>query len=420
MGLLLLREMLRQGVEVDLYTPRYEFEALPIEPTPGLRIVGRRSGWSWDRWYSRTKVGAMFSSTASRSVSHLILNLRLLLEHRRRPYDAVYQLSTTELFLLGRLRRWAPPIVVHPCTHAAGELRWHRAEERYALQVERRSVHTLIRAWLAFRSRLQPNELTRADVVLGLSERFNELLHQDYGVPRDKLDVVRTAVDLRRFTPEGPAEPVDKQTLLFISRISTRKGVEDVIQLSHRLDDLADSVRLLVVGGPTQWSDYTRHLRRLNPRVAKYVGHLPIDELPALMRSAAMLLVPSHYEPGSIATAEALACGLPVVLSTEVGNAEVVEGSHVARHQPGDTGDLESAVRSMLTRLDGDAPAVRRGARANAEFAFSPQVVVSGLVRLLATVATPPGEQKARHERIGRPAVLPDTIPSAGASAGRG
>src|SRR5581483_4105095 len=96
---------------------------------------------------------------------------------------------------------------------------------------------------------------------------------------------------------------------------STRKGVDDIVDLSHRLGDLAGSVRLLVIGGPTQWSDYTRHLERLNPAVAEFIGGVPNEELPQLLRSSAMLLVPSFYEPGSIATAEALACGLPVVLS---------------------------------------------------------------------------------------------------------
>src|ERR1700722_1976214 len=148
MGLLMLRELLRQGVEVDLYTHRHDFEDSAIEPTPGLRIIERRARWSWDRWYSRTSLTAMFSGTASRSLSYLILDLKLIREHRRRPYDAVYQLSTTELFLLGRMRRVAPPIVVHPCTHAAGELRWHRAEEEYARRVEGRGAHGLARAWL--------------------------------------------------------------------------------------------------------------------------------------------------------------------------------------------------------------------------------------------------------------------------------
>jgi glycosyltransferase involved in cell wall biosynthesis len=267
---------------------------------------------------------------------------------------------------------------------------------------------------LKVRSRTQPRELAKAGLVLGLSERFNELLQQDYGVPPARLGIVRTAVDLDRFSPGSPPQVTDgKRTLLFISRISTRKGVEEIIQLSHRLDDLADSVRLLVIGGPTQWSDYTKHLQRLNPRVAEYLGHLSSRELPALMRSSAMLLVPSQYEPGSIATAEALACGLPVVLSTEVGNAEVVAGPHAGFHRAGDVGGLELAVREMLARLDADEDRLRAGSRANAEAAFAPPVVVGELTQRLATFVASAGSSSFREDLGGRPVPVPDAIPVA-------
>lgn len=394
MGKLMLEELVRQGVEVDLYLPLLGSKPPALQRSPRLRIIARRSRWQWGRWYSRTKPGALISGLAARSLTNVLLTIRLLIEHRRRRYDAVYQLSQTELLLLGRLRRWAPPIVVHPCVHAAGELRWHRHEGAYALQAERRSVHLLMRGVLKLRSRLQPNELARADLVLGLSERFNDLLHQDYGVPRFKLRVVRTPVDIERFSPNGPERRDSPRTVLFISRISVRKGVPAVISLSHRLNDLAGSVRLLVVGGSTLWSDYVRHLDDLNPAIAQYVGAVSTDELPPLMRSATMLIVPSQYEPGSIATAEALACGLPVVLSDEVGAGEVVDGPHVRFHRPGDAAALEDAVRSLLAATEDDEQALRRSARANAELSFSPQVVIAELIAALGSVV--PGASAVR------------------------
>jgi glycosyltransferase involved in cell wall biosynthesis len=390
MGRLILRELVAQGVEVDLYVMTHDWVTLPVEPAPGLRIIARRSSWAWGRWYSRTRLRALLSGQLARSLSSVSLSLRLLMEHRRNPYDAVYQLSQTELFLLGRLRRIAPPIVVHPCTHAAGELRWHRAEEAYALQSERRGVHMAMRAWLMLRSRLQSGAMEQADLILGLSRRFNELLSQDYDVPHDKLGVVYTPVDLDRFIPDDSKVVTTPRTLLFISRISARKGVEEIVQLSHRLADLDGSVRLVVVGGPTQWSDYRGHLDRLHPAVGEYVGHVPSADLPDLMRASTMLLVPSRYEPGSIATAEALACGLPVVLSDEIGNAEVAHGPHVRIHRAGDVDDLEAAVRSLLAAVEQDEPALRAAARANAERAFGVGVVVSQLIDLISSVTRGP------------------------------
>jgi glycosyltransferase involved in cell wall biosynthesis len=383
MGMLMLRELLRRGVEVDLYLAADRTATVPIELMPGLRIITRQSRWQWNRWYSANKATALFSSLAVRGLGSVLLSVRLLIEHRRKPYDAVYQLSQTELFLLGRLRRYGPPIVVHPCTHAAGELRWHRAEQAYALESERRRVHMAIRTWLKLRSRIQPRELARADLVLGLSERFNDFLHEDYGVPREKLRVVRTPVDLDRFSPERSSTKAQPRTLLFIARISARKGVEEIVALSHRLSDLAGSVRLLVIGGPTMWSDYRAHLRELEPAVAEYLGGVATEDLPALMRSAAMLIVPSRYEPGSIATVEALGCGLPVVLSDEIGAGEVVSGPHVRFHRAGDVDGLEAAVRSMLVAVEEDEPALRAGARANAERSFSVTAVATQLIEII-------------------------------------
>jgi glycosyltransferase involved in cell wall biosynthesis len=390
MGMLMLRELLRQGVEVDLYLATDRTVPPPISAMPGLRVITRRSRWQWNRWYSRTKATALFSSLAARSLSGMLLSVRLLIAHRRNPYDAVFQLSQMELFLLGRLKRWAPPIVVHPCSHAAGELRWHRAEQEYALRSERRSVHLAMRAWLELRSRLQPRELAHADLVVGPSNRYVDLVHEDYGVPRSKLRVLRHPVDLERFGPSASNGSANPRTLLFISRISARKGVEDIVALSHRLADLAGSVRLLVVGGVTLWSDYSAHLADLHPGVAEYAGSVSSEEMPELMRSAAMLLVPSRYEPGSIVTGEALASGLPVVLSDEVGPSEILAGPHIRVHRAGDVDGLEAAVRSLLRDLRHDGQALRDAARADAEAHFAVRTVVGQLIDIISSVAPGP------------------------------
>ncbi|HEY6888081.1 MAG TPA: glycosyltransferase family 4 protein [Solirubrobacter sp.] len=390
MGLLMLHELVRRGVEVDVYHAcDSTVDELPVNPQPGLRVFTRRSGWRWDRWYSRTKPTAFVTSMAARSLNATLLSVRLLIEHRRRPYDAVFQLSQTELFLLGRARRWAPPIVVHPCSHAAGELRWHRAEQEYALRSERRVAHFAMRAMILLRARLQPAELSRADLVIGPSRRFNQLVHEDYGVPQSKQRVLRHPVDLERFAPNGSHPPQGPLTVLFVSRISARKGVEDVIELSHRLADLSGSVRLLVVGGVTMWSDYSAHLADLHPDVAEYVGSVPGSEMPTLLRSAAMMLVPSRYEPGSIATGEALACGLPVVLSDEVGPSEIVSGPHVRVYRAGDVDALEAAVRSLLDEVGADRARLAATARANAEEQFAPRHVMAELIEMLGAAAAP-------------------------------
>jgi len=149
-------------------------------------------------------------------------------------------------------------------------------------------------------------------------------------------------------------------------------------------------VRLVVIGGTTLWSDYSTHLTELNPETSEYLGGVAGDLIPDIMQNAAMLLVPSRYEPGSIVTGEALASGLPVVLSDEVGPSEVVIGPHVRVHRAGDLDDLEDSVRSLLKAIEADQPGLRRAARANAEAVFSSVEIVSQLIAILATAAAQP------------------------------
>src|SRR5262249_54006302 len=153
--------------------------------------------------------------------------------------------------------------------------------------------------------------------------------------------------------------------------------------------DLAGSVRLVIVGGASLWSDYRGHLADLNPAIAEYAGAVASRRMPALLREAAMLIVPSRYEPGSIVTRQALASGLPVVLSDEVGPGEVLRGAHVRVHRAGDVDALEASVRSLLAEASQDRHALAASARADAESHFSPAVVVAQLIEILAACPAP-------------------------------
>src|SRR5262249_10216998 len=83
MGRLRLEELLRQGVEVDLYRAADAASSpAPIDPQPGLRVIVRRSSWNWGRWYSKTKTLALFTGLIARAMTAASLNVRLLVEHR--------------------------------------------------------------------------------------------------------------------------------------------------------------------------------------------------------------------------------------------------------------------------------------------------------------------------------------------------
>lgn len=382
-GTQLLREIARAGAEVDCFvTSPPEHVAPSLREVDRLRIIARGNGWEWGRWYSRTPTLASVSGRVTRLHGQLHLAGLIAARHRAQPYDVLYQFSQSEFTPLRRCRAQLPPIVVHPSTHAAGELAWHRREATLSRRCEPLHERALARATLVARAELQKRELPTADRVLGVSAVFAEHMIRDYGLARERVGVVPNPIDLQRFNflaldPQPPA----KQTLLFISRISARKGVDLVIALSHRLDDLADRARIHVIGGPTTWSDYRPLLADLNPAVAQFDGAVAPQAIAQLYRVADVLLQPSMYEPFGLTVGEALASGVPVVASDAVGAVDGVDPSVCTACAAGDLDALEAAVRLMLERMRSpERGAIRRLARAEAERLMAPELMAARLL----------------------------------------
>lgn len=373
------------GAELEFFldTPRTDFlERLSVRPN--VRIHAFSSRWSWNRWYSASPPTALVSAMAARVHVGACLAQRLADRHAARPFDVVYRLSQIELLALRRLRHVLPPIVLHPEVHAQGEMRHHWRERSLALRCESRASFALNHGYLAYRSRMQRRDLRDVTLVVSPSERFAEHLTRDYGVPRAAVRVLPNVVDLERFRPaDVPPAPVPVR-LLFVSRMAVRKGLDQVIELSHRLRDLAGRVQIDCLGGASMFSDYSALLADLEPSVARSVGQVDTRELPALYRAAHGLLQPSWYEPFALTVGEALASGLPVIVTDEVGAGEGVDSRVCRRHAAGDTDALEREVRRLVAEVeDGWDPALRVVARSHAEEHFSRDHFARDLVALL-------------------------------------
>jgi glycosyltransferase involved in cell wall biosynthesis len=188
------------------------------------------------------------------------------------------------------------------------------------------------------------------------------------GIDRRKISIVPCGVDVERFTPVAEHEPepahgVERRfehRLVSIGRLVRRKGFDTIIDAMPRLQD----AELLIAGGqevntcPEPERDRLRALarqRRVARRV-RLIGQVPHQEMPALLRSAEVVICAPWYEPFGIVPLEAMACGVPVVASTVGGLQDtVVDSVTGVLVPPGDPVALAEAVRSLL-----DDP-VRRG-----------------------------------------------------------
>ncbi|HWF50803.1 MAG TPA: glycosyltransferase family 4 protein, partial [Solirubrobacteraceae bacterium] len=313
--------------------------------------------------------------------------------HREIRYDAVYQFSQPELLGLRRHLTELPPVVLHPQVHAAGELRWHRNESVLSAGLEPAWKRATVRAVLTARAAIQRRDLALAAGIVAASELHAGLLVADSRAEQGRLHVVPNPIDLTFFAPRpaarapGPHAPVQPvQRIVFVSRLSVRKGVEMVAELSRRLSDLRGAVSIEIVGFPTGWSDYSGLIKTLDPMIVTHAGQLSGPDLLHRYQSADLCVVPSHYEPFGLTAAESLACGTPVVASDAVGAVENLDATCCVRFAAGDAAGLEAAVRCMLTRMRINPSGVRADARKQAVARFDPRLAGRRLAQIIRQV----------------------------------
>jgi glycosyltransferase involved in cell wall biosynthesis len=112
------------------------------------------------------------------------------------------------------------------------------------------------------------------------------------------------------------------------------------------------------------------------------------SDVRVLYQLADLLLFPSRYEGLSVALAEALANGLPAVVSDIPCNHEVGDGVPSVRFvRPGDVDGLVAAARELLSR-DGVREAAR-AAQATVRTRFSPDTLSLRVAETLARAAEP-------------------------------
>lgn len=382
----LLRELAAQGVQIDVFTGSLP-NSIPdvLREIDGLNFVCQPPDWEWNRWYSRTHLTQFVTGHAAGARAQGRLIREVARRHAQSPYDFLYQFSQIELFAVRLFEKRLPPIVLHPETHAAGELKWLRAEAALANRCTPRARNRTITAITAVRSMVQRADIRRARIVVAISPRFAELLIEDYGVTPERIVRIPNPVVAPAALDDDEASQARPVRLVFVSRLAVRKGVEMMVALSHDLDDLAGDVAIELVGSPSLWSNYAPLLEDLNPRVARHLGYQGRDEMDALYRRAAALLAPSLFEPFGLTVAEALNYGLPVVASDEVGAVADVDPRVCHVFPAGDQRAFNDTVRAVVEAAPRVAPELRNLARAEARRLFNPTDVARQIVDVLET-----------------------------------
>jgi glycosyltransferase involved in cell wall biosynthesis len=187
------------------------------------------------------------------------------------------------------------------------------------------------------------NELELADLILTPS-RFVARQLEAVGVPPDKLAIEPFGVDVSAFRPDSshPGQPPPRAPRgLFVGQISYRKGLGVLLEAARILRNQRVELHLV---GPLISPEV---LHRMPDRV-RYRGARLSEGVAQAMREADFFLLPSIEDAFGLVTLEAMASGLPPIVSDHVGASELISsGKDGLITRAGDATALADAIATL-------------------------------------------------------------------------
>lgn len=161
-----------------------------------------------------------------------------------------------------------------------------------------------------------------------------------------------------------------RRLLLFLGRIHEKKGCLELVNAFHRVKCQRPDDLHLVIAGPAD-SDYALNVKQTVARLGlsnriTWTGMLSGDLKWGAFHAAETFVLPSYQENFGIAVAEALACGVPVLISNKVNIHREIEGDGAGLvEDPGPVGTTR-----LLERWLHSNPETRSSLRLSARRCF--------------------------------------------------
>ncbi len=182
------------------------------------------------------------------------------------------------------------------------------------------------------------------DVVFTNSEYTAGDVEETLRIPRERLRVAHPGVD-GGFRPDGDRRDLSRPYVLTVATLEPRKNLGTLLDGFRLLR--ADLELALAVAGAAGWGDQPR----LDAPGVIRLGFPPPEELPGLYRGAAVFVYPSRFEGFGMSIVEAMACGVPCVVSTHPSLDEAC-GNAAVRVDPESAEAIADGIERALARRD--------------------------------------------------------------------
>lgn len=194
-----------------------------------------------------------------------------------------------------------------------------------------------------------------AAASIGVSKSLTEVL-RGWGLPAERLHVMRNGVDGRRFHPLPQVEARHaigvggSPVLLSVGNLVELKGHHIAIEALAYIKVVHPLARLIIVGKGPERENLQAAAKRLGlASQVRFAGYVPNDQLSQWYSAADVLILASSREGWPNVLLESMACGTPVVATRVAGMPEIVTQDVAGRLvDQRDGGSFATAVLDLL------------------------------------------------------------------------
>lgn len=218
--------------------------------------------------------------------------------------------------------------------------------------------------------------ILNSDHIVTISSSTKKDIVDEYGIDKNKISLAYPGFDDQTFhkiTDSAKIEKIQnkyntgKTYILYIGTIQPRKNLVRLIETFSRLhlrgvgqmndqSHLGGELKLVIVGktiglGRQGWmfEEILKRPRELGiEESVVFTGFVPTQDLPYLINGAIAFIQPSLYEGFGIPVVEAMACGVPVLVSNTSSLPEVV-GKAGIMFDPYSVTQIEQAIRTIIS-----------------------------------------------------------------------
>jgi glycosyltransferase involved in cell wall biosynthesis len=195
-----------------------------------------------------------------------------------------------------------------------------------------------------------------------------------------------SAVELRRAFLEAFPELMGKKLLLYLGRVAPKKGLDILIEAFARTIAKDIGYQLVIAGPDNSTCKAVMERRASSLGVARHMtwtGLLTDDQKWGAFYAADTFCLPSHQENFALGVAEALACGLPVLISNKVNIWREIDSARAGFVGNDDVSGTTLSLERWLSLSAHEQDDMRKRARNCFEHAFKIESAAQALVRAL-------------------------------------